>query len=124
MPDRYGEDDEPVLDFDSRRKARENAAAAEAARQQRERLGETRTVHAPMTNDQAAIARQHRHTVTEQAEKRRKETRIANCGLCDDDGYRGPVVCDHVDRAETTQRGLAKCHEVLAQIAAKKGTTR
>lgn len=123
MPDRYGDQDQ-VVDFDSHRRAREAEAIRERARQQRERLGETRTAHAGLTAQQADAVRAHRQTVTTQAEKRRKEFRIANCGLCDDDGYRGPVVCDHVDRAETTQRGLAKCHEVLAQIAAKKGTTR
>ncbi|MCX8559797.1 hypothetical protein OS122_02640 [Mycolicibacterium mucogenicum] len=124
MPDRYGEDDETVLDFDSRRKARETAAAIERAAQQRDRLAQTRTVHAPMTNDQAAAARQHQRTVTAQAEKRRNEFRIANCGLCDPDGYRGNQVCDHIDHTETNQRGLAQCRAVLDQIAAKKGTTR
>lgn len=124
MPDRYGENDDPVLDFDSHRRARQNAAAREAAQRQRERLAETRTVHAPMTNDQASAARQHQRTVTEQAEKRRKESRIAECTLCGPDGYRGNQVCDHIDHTETNTRGMAKCHEVLAQIAAKKGNTR
>lgn len=32
---------------------------------------------------------------------------IANCTLCDDDGYRGLRVCDHIDRTETTARGMA-----------------
>jgi hypothetical protein len=32
---------------------------------------------------------------------------VVNCGLCDDEGYRGPVVCDHVDRTETSARGMA-----------------
>ncbi|KIU17899.1 hypothetical protein [Mycolicibacterium llatzerense] len=124
MPDRYGEDDDPVLDFDSHRRARDTAAAREAAQRQRERLGETRAVHAPMTNDQANAARQHQRTVTEQAEKRRNASRIANCPLCNNEGYRGNQVCDHIDHTETNTRGMAKCHEVLAQIAAKKGTTR
>ena len=124
MPDRYGEDDEPVVDFDSHRRARQNAAVVQAAQQQRERLAETRSVHAPMTNDQAAAARQHQRTVTSQAEQRRNASRIANCPLCDDEGYRGSTICDHVDRADITARGLAKCREVLARIAAKKGTTR
>lgn len=39
---------------------------------------------------------------------------IANCGQCDDDGYRGTVVCDHVDRSETARRGAARCREALA----------
>jgi len=124
MPDRYGDEDQ-VGDFDSRRRARESAEAVERARQQRERLGETRTAHAGLTSQQADAVRAHRHTVTTQAEKRRNQIRIANCQLCDTDGYTpNGVVCDHIDHTETNQRGLAKCRAVLAQIAAEKGTTR
>lgn len=49
------------------------------------------------------------------AEVRRKAIRLAivNCGLCDDNGYRGVVVCDHVDRAEVARRGLEKCRQIL-----------
>lgn len=32
---------------------------------------------------------------------------IRHCGLCDDDGYVGGMVCDHVDHAETARRGMA-----------------
>lgn len=39
---------------------------------------------------------------------------IANCGICDDDGYRGVVICDHVDRTEIAKRGAARCREALA----------
>lgn len=45
---------------------------------------------------------------------------IADCGLCDDDGYRGALVCDHVDRSETAQRGLELIRAELAKIAARK----
>lgn len=121
MPDRYGEDDDPVVDFDSRRRARESAEAVERAAQQRTRLGETRTAHAGLTAQQADAIRAHRQTVTTQAERRRNAIRIANCQLCDPAGYRGNQVCDHIDHTETNQRGLAKCREVLAHIAAKKG---
>ena len=41
---------------------------------------------------------------------------ITNCQLCDDDGYRRPertVVCDHIDRSETSRRGIARCREAL-----------
>ena len=31
---------------------------------------------------------------------------VANCGLCDDDGYRGSTVCDHVDHAAAAKRGM------------------
>lgn len=39
------------------------------------------------------------------AEQRRNA--VVDCGLCDDDGYRGSTVCDHVDRTEVAQRGIA-----------------
>lgn len=40
---------------------------------------------------------------------------IVDCGLCDDDGYRGGHVCDHVDRSETHVRGMARVRQVLAK---------
>ena len=41
---------------------------------------------------------------------------IANCRLCNADGYRGRTVCDHVDHAT----GRAAVRQVLADIAARK----
>ena len=51
----------------------------------------------------------------EEATPAEKAMAIVNCDLCDDNGYRGVVVCDHVDRAEVARRGLEKCREVLAR---------
>lgn len=116
MPDQYGE---PVADFDSRRRARENTAAAERANQQRARLNETRTVHAPLTRDQSQAARAHRQNTTAQAETHRSALRIANCGLCDDDGYRGSTVCDHV--IHSTPEGRAAAKEIVRQALDKNG---
>ena len=31
---------------------------------------------------------------------------IAHCELCDDEGRRGAILCDHVDRTETYARGM------------------
>lgn len=31
----------------------------------------------------------------------------ADCGLCDDDGYRGSNPCDHIDHAAAAKRGMA-----------------
>lgn len=45
---------------------------------------------------------------------------VADCGLCDDDGYRGALVCDHIDRTETNRAGIAKVREALAEIRAAK----
>lgn len=38
---------------------------------------------------------------------------VANCGLCDDDGYRGMRVCDHVDHAPAAERGMAAVRAAL-----------
>lgn len=40
---------------------------------------------------------------------------IAFCELCDDEGYRGNRVCDHVDHAPAAERGMAKVRAVLAK---------
>lgn len=113
MPDRYGDGDDPVVDFDSRRQARESAAAVEAANQRRQRLDESRAVHAPLSRGQSDLARQHRNDVTTRADSHRNALRIVNCGLCDDDGYRGSRVCDHIDHEPAAKRGMAKVREML-----------
>lgn len=38
---------------------------------------------------------------------------VTKCQLCDDQGYRGNYVCDHVDRTETARRGIAACRAAL-----------
>lgn len=122
MPDRYGEPDDdpivdldaPVADFDSRRRARESAAARQRAEEQRGRLAESRAVHAPMTRAQSEDARAHRIAVTEQVERRRSRLRIADCDLCDDDGYTpGLVICDHRDHRPAAARGMAHLRDVM-----------
>lgn len=116
MPDRYGESDEPVVDFDSRRQARETAAATERARQQCERLNESRAVHAPLSREQSDAARTHRHNVTDRADAHRNALRIVNCELCDDDGYNAAGrICDHIDHRPAYARGMAKVRAVLAK---------
>lgn len=113
MPDRYG-DPEPVVDFEPRRSARDAIAKAAEADEQRKRLAESRTVHAPLDSHQADAARTHRHAVTERAEAHRNAIRIANCGLCDDDGYNAArVVCDHVDHRPAYERGMAAVREAM-----------
>jgi hypothetical protein len=32
---------------------------------------------------------------------------VAHCELCDDDGYRGSSVCNHIDHASAAKRGKA-----------------
>lgn len=39
---------------------------------------------------------------------------IAECELCDDDGYRGTVVCDHQEHADTNARGMELVRAALA----------
>ena len=38
---------------------------------------------------------------------------ILNCGLCDNDGYRGSAVCDHADHSDTAKRGIAKVRSAM-----------
>ena len=39
---------------------------------------------------------------------------INACNQCDEQGYRnGSIVCDHVDRAATTARGMQACRDAL-----------
>jgi hypothetical protein len=40
---------------------------------------------------------------------------IVDCQLCDDDGYRNGVVCDHVDRIGVAEAGMAKVRAALAK---------
>jgi hypothetical protein len=47
---------------------------------------------------------------------------VVSCGMCDDDGYRGVYVCDHVDHSATSQRGSALVREALAAAKAKRET--
>ena len=48
-----------------------------------------------------------------EARSRARALEIVNCGLCDDEGYRGVWVCDHIDHAETARRGMEKVRAVL-----------
>lgn len=54
------------------------------------------------------------------AQQRAMQT--VNCGLCDDGGYRGSAVCDHVDRTDIYKRGMARVRAALDE-AAKKGSS-
>ncbi|OBJ62510.1 hypothetical protein [Mycobacterium asiaticum] len=49
----------------------------------------------------------------EQAELRAQA--IANCNLCDGDGYRNGVICDHVDRTHTARAGIAAVRAALTK---------
>jgi hypothetical protein len=59
----------------------------------------------------AAIA--EREAELAQAAEARDQA-IADCTLCNDDGYQGAVVCDHIDRTQTAQRGRALVRAVMA----------
>lgn len=37
----------------------------------------------------------------------------ADCNLCDNDGYRGLLVCDHVNRFRTHTEGMRKVRRAL-----------
>lgn len=38
---------------------------------------------------------------------------IANCGLCDQDGYRRLTVCDHTDHAPAAKHGMAQIRAAM-----------
>jgi hypothetical protein len=56
-------------------------------------------------------------SISEEIDRAAMAAAVVDCFLCDDDGYRGTVVCDHVDRSEVLARGLAKVRSVLAPKA-------
>ncbi|TXH20575.1 MAG: hypothetical protein E6R06_21810 [Mycobacterium sp.] len=37
------------------------------------------------------------------------------CTLCDADGYRNGLICDHVDHAPAARRGIAACRAALTK---------
>jgi hypothetical protein len=45
---------------------------------------------------------------------------ITNCGMCDEDGYAGVTVCDHIDRTNSTASGRALVQAELAKIRQRK----
>lgn len=46
---------------------------------------------------------------------------VVNCTLCDEDGYRGTVVCDHnPNQPEVNRRGSARCRDELERIKARR----
>lgn len=47
------------------------------------------------------------------AEGAAKSVAVARCDLCDSDGYRQGLVCDHVDRAETVRHGSQLVRDAL-----------
>lgn len=47
------------------------------------------------------------------ADPRAKALAIVNCDLCDDDGYRGGQVCDHIDHREAAKRGMAMVRKAM-----------
>lgn len=50
----------------------------------------------------------------------RNPTVIAACTLCDDDGYRGSVVCDHRDHAAESAHGRELARAELERIRQRK----
>ena len=42
---------------------------------------------------------------------------IVDCELCDDDGYRGGTVCDHIDHTVAARRGMELVRQALAKKA-------
>lgn len=47
---------------------------------------------------------------------------VVACGLCDDEGYRSGVICDHRDHMAESVNGRAEAARVLADIAARRAS--
>ena len=45
---------------------------------------------------------------------------IVNCGMCDDEGYRGGTVCDHIDHATESAHGRGLMRAELDRIRQRK----
>ena len=45
---------------------------------------------------------------------------IVNCPLCDDEGYRGGTVCDHIDHATESAHGRGLMRAELDRIRQRK----
>ena len=54
------------------------------------------------------------------AEAATRQAEVANCPLCDNDGYRNNLVCDHIDHTQTHRNGSAAVREVLNEAKAKR----
>lgn len=88
MPDRYGTPDDERPD--------EPPTVAQAAAE-------------------LAQAAHDRELAERHAELEAQALARANCTLCDDDGYRNGLICDHVDHAPAARRGIAACRAALAK---------
>lgn len=85
------------------------ACAAARKRHDTWKLEERRAAQEAARAEAAARAEELR----EQADLRAQE--IADCDLCDDDGYRpNHAVCDHIDHSLAAKRGSALVREALA----------
>lgn len=60
----------------------------------------------PSRQEIARIAQETRERAKRIAEQARVDG-IDRCGMCDDAGYRGGQVCDHIDHTEAAKRGMA-----------------
>jgi hypothetical protein len=45
---------------------------------------------------------------------------IAHCGMCDETGYRGHLVCDHIDYQAAAKRGMDMVREALEATKKRK----
>lgn len=45
---------------------------------------------------------------------------VADCDLCDEHGYRGHMVCDHIDHAAAAARGMAMVRQALEESKQRK----
>lgn len=63
---------------------------------------------------------EYEQTPSRQAEAITQIAAIDRCELCDEHGYRGSMVCDHIDHQAARLRGMAMIRPVLDQIAQRR----
>lgn len=78
--------------------------------------------HTREAYDRATSERQRAQRESkQQAAYEAKLAAIVVCEICDDDGYDGTRVCDHVDRSATAKAGLARARAALENPPAATG---
>lgn len=69
---------------------------------------------------EAGLAAYHAQNLDRPPSPETKRAAIANCGLCDRDGYRGLHVCDHEDHRPAAARGMALVQAELDRAKGRK----
>lgn len=67
----------------------------------------------PWQDEQAAVADHDWTRERHDTERANRLQAIADCTLCDPDGYRGTTVCDHTDHRPAARQGMAEIRKTM-----------